>query len=180
MAERWSGVIALNELIRTSRHLFRIAAKFAADHACCCDVERVIASHKQFRSIGGNVTKSINQETVNDTAKLLMHRLIAREVSRNPSLIEQARDRHVLRARQYPGYAFVGEWNALLELPLAALCAKLVSRDAEMVRLRISSPFSLVTRLDLTDYGFRRRIWRAARRLVGSRAPRSLAHLAPV
>jgi hypothetical protein len=122
----------------------------------------------------------INQETVNDTAKLLMHRLIARGVSRDPSLIEQASARNLLLASQYPGHAFVSEWKVLLELPPAVLCAKLTSRDAEMVRLRISSPFSLVAQPKLTDYGFRRRIWRAAKRLVRTRLRRSPAHLASV
>jgi hypothetical protein len=34
---------------------------------------------------------SVNQETVNDTAKLIMHRLIARLLSRDPLLIDRAR-----------------------------------------------------------------------------------------
>jgi hypothetical protein len=120
----------------------------------------------------------INQETVNDTAKLLMHRLIAREVSRDPSLIEQASARNLLLAGQYTGYAFVNEWSVLLQLPPEVLCAKLTSRDAEMVRLRISSPFPLVARPKLTDYEFRRRIWRAAKRIVRSRLRRSQARRA--
>jgi hypothetical protein len=122
----------------------------------------------------------MNQETVNDTAKLLMHRLIAREVSRDPSLIEQASAHNLRLAGQYPGHAFVSEWNVLLELPPAVLCAKLTSRDAEMVRMRISSPFPFVGRPKLTDYGFRRRIWRAAKRIVRSRLRRSQADLVSV
>ena len=33
----------------------------------------------------------LNRESVNDTAKLIMHRLIARELLRDPSLVERAR-----------------------------------------------------------------------------------------
>lgn len=124
------------------------------------------------------MTSPINQEIVNDTAKLLMHRLIAREVAQNPSLIQQASAHNRQVAQHYPEYAFVREWDALLGLPLLVLCSKLASRDTEMMRLRIVSPFPLVTRLNLTDYGFRRRIWRAAGRIVRSRLRRSQAHLA--
>ena len=33
----------------------------------------------------------INRERVNDTAKLMMHRLIARMIGRDPTLVERAR-----------------------------------------------------------------------------------------
>jgi hypothetical protein len=32
----------------------------------------------------------INKERVNDTAKLMMHRLVARKIGRDPSLVEKA------------------------------------------------------------------------------------------
>jgi hypothetical protein len=111
----------------------------------------------------------VNQESVNDTAKLMMHRLISREIGRDPSLVEQAKIAHARTARLYAGRPFVQEWNDLLKLPPVELRAKLISRESDMVRLRVSSPFPIAGGFDFTDYGFRRRIRRAARRVVERR-----------
>ena len=109
---------------------------------------------------------SINQETVNDAAKLMMHRLISQKIDRDPSLVDRARLRHAQAAQRYPGRPFVQEWDDLLKLPAEKLRARLVSRDSDMVRLRLSSPFLLVSGVGFTDYDFRLRIRRAARRVV--------------
>ncbi len=109
---------------------------------------------------------SLNQETVNDTAKLMMHRLVSREIIRDPSVVENAKASHAQTARRYAGRTFVREWDDLLKLPLIKLRAKLVSRDAEMVRLRLSSPFLVGAGIDFTDYPFRLRIRRAAKRVA--------------
>jgi hypothetical protein len=108
---------------------------------------------------------SINQETVNDAAKLMMHRLISRQIGRDPSLIDGAKLSNAQAAQRYPGRPFVEEWENLLKLSPAKLRARLVSRDSDMVRLRLSSPFLLAS-VDFTDYEFRLRIRRAARRVV--------------
>jgi hypothetical protein len=109
---------------------------------------------------------SVNQETVNDTAKLMMHRLISREIGRDPTLVERARLSHARAAQRYVGRPFVRDWDDLLQLPSTKLRARLVSRDSDMVRLRLSSPFLLVAEIDFTNYNFRLRIRRAARRVV--------------
>jgi hypothetical protein len=108
----------------------------------------------------------INQETVNDTAKLMMHRLISRRINRDPSLVERAILSHTRAAQRYLDRPFVREWDDLLKLPSTKLRAKLVSRNSDMVRLRLSSPFLLVAGMGFTDYDFRLRIRRAARRVV--------------
>jgi hypothetical protein len=108
----------------------------------------------------------VNQESVNDAAKLMMHRIIARRLSHDPSLIEQARTSQSKIAERFAGRLFVREWDELLTLPVAELRAKLVSRDSDMVRLRISSPFVLAEGVDFTDYDLRLRIRRAARRVA--------------
>jgi hypothetical protein len=108
----------------------------------------------------------VNQEMVNDAAKLMMHRLVSRNVSRDPSLVERAKVQHARTAQRYKGRPFVQEWDELLKLPCAVLRARLTSRDSEMVRLRLSSPFFLAAGIDFTDYELRRRIRRAARRVV--------------
>ena len=108
----------------------------------------------------------VNQGVVGDTAKLMMHRLIARRIRRDPGLVEKARIAHARQADQFAGWPFVHEWDELLSLPPAELTAKLISRDREMVRLRNSSPFYLAEGIDFGDYGFRIRLERAARRVV--------------
>jgi hypothetical protein len=115
---------------------------------------------------------AINQERVNDTAKLIIHRLISRQIRRDPSLIQRAKVSNAHIAKRYAGSPFVREWDELLNLPPSVLRAKLTSRTSEMVRLRSSSPFVLAEGVDFTDYDFRLRIRRAARRI----ALRAFAH----
>ena len=114
----------------------------------------------------------VNQETINDAAKLMMHRLIARKLGHDPSLVERARISQAKIAERFVERIFVREWDELLTLPTAELRAKLVSRDSDMVRLRISSPFVLAEGVDFTDYDLRVRIRRAAKR-VAERGARS-------
>jgi hypothetical protein len=109
---------------------------------------------------------TINQEVVNDAAKLMMHRLIARKLGRDPSLVERARIAQAKIAERFADRPFVREWDQLLNLPAVELRAKLVSRNSDMVRLRISSPFVLAEGVDFTDYDLRLRIRRAARRVA--------------
>ena len=89
-------------------------------------------------------SEALNAGVVGDVAKLLMHRLIARKLRRDPTIIERAKVVHVRQADQFACWSFVGEWDELLALPPAYLVPKLISRDREMVRLRNSSPFYLV------------------------------------
>ena len=106
----------------------------------------------------------VNQGVVGDTAKLIMHRLIARQIRRDPALVERAKIAHAHQADQFAGWPFVREWDELLSLPPDELTSKLISRDREMVRLRNSSPFYLCEGVDFGDYKMRIRIRRAARR----------------
>jgi hypothetical protein len=113
------------------------------------------------------MTIRVNQEHVNDTAKLMIHRLIARAIGRDPSLIDRAKislDRS--SSERYEGYSFVNEWDDLLRLPLSNVRRRLTSRDEEMTRLRLSSPFVIADGIDFSDVALRRRIWQAAKRLA--------------
>ena len=112
---------------------------------------------------------AVNQETVNDSAKLIMHRLISRAIARDPSLIGRAKASNARAAECYAGRSFVREWDELLDLPPMELRTRLTSREPLMVRLRTSSPFLLDAGIDFTDYKFRLRIRRAARRTVERR-----------
>jgi len=114
----------------------------------------------------------INQEYVNDTAKLMIHRLIARAIGRDPSLVERAKVSLDRSSQRHDGYSFVCEWSDLLGLPPSKIRRRLTSRDEEMTRLRLSSPFVLAEGIDFGDTALRRRIWKAAKRV----AQRSAIH----
>jgi hypothetical protein len=112
------------------------------------------------------MTNRINKERVNDTAKLMMHRLISRELSRNPSLIDRARDTLGRSPEHDRPPPFVLDWIELLKLPVPEIRHRLTSRDEDMTRLRLSSPFVLADGIDFEEHALRRRIWRAARRIA--------------
>jgi hypothetical protein len=113
----------------------------------------------------------LNQETVNDTAKLIMHRLIARSLARDPMLVDRAKVSLARSSLHFPDRSFIADWEELLRLPTRELRALLTSRDQNMRRLRLSSPFTTAEGVDFTDQTLRRRIRRAAKRIVarGSR-----------
>jgi hypothetical protein len=60
----------------------------------------------------------------------------------------------------------VNEWDDLLRLPPSNVRRRLTSRDEEMTRLRLSSPFVIADGIDFSDVALRRRIWQAAKRLT--------------
>jgi hypothetical protein len=108
----------------------------------------------------------LNQETVNDTAKLIMHRLISRMLGRDPLLVDQAKASLAKISAHFPDRSFVADWENLLRLPTSELRARLTSRNQDMKRLRLSSPFVTAEGVDFGDQTLRRRIRRAAKRLV--------------
>jgi hypothetical protein len=124
------------------------------------------------------MTIRVNQEEVNDTAKLMMHRLVARAIGRDPSVIESAKISLDRSSLLHEGYSFIREWSDLLGLPPSKLRRRLTSRDEEMARLRLSSPFVIADGIDFSDIGLRRRIWQAAKRLAVKSAVRASARIA--
>jgi len=108
----------------------------------------------------------LNKERVNDTAKLMMHRLISRELGRNPSLVDRARDALGQGYEHGRPPSFVRDWIELLKLPVPVIRHRLSSRDEDMTRLRLSSPFVLADGVDFEEEALRRRIWRAAKRIA--------------
>src|SRR5258707_12424336 len=108
----------------------------------------------------------LNQEIVNDTAKLIMHRLIARLLVRDPLLVDRAKVSLTKISIRFPDRSFVVDWEKLLRLPTSELRALLTSRNQDMKRLRLSSPFVTADGVDFGDQTLRRRIRRAAKRIV--------------
>jgi hypothetical protein len=109
---------------------------------------------------------TLNRETINDTAKLIMHRLIARELVRNSSLVGRARASLETMAARFPDRPFVREWDTVLGLPVDEIVAVLRGRDEDARRLRLSSPLVLAEGIDFRDDALRRRIGQAAKRLA--------------
>jgi hypothetical protein len=113
-----------------------------------------------------------NRERVNDIAKLMIHRLIARAIGRDPSLLDRAKVSLDRSSQHFEGYSFVREWSELLDLPPSDIRRLLASRSERMTRLRLSSPFILAEGIDFGNTALRRRIWRAAKR-IAQRSPTS-------
>ncbi len=112
--------------------------------------------HRRAKAI-----RSVNAEAVNDRAKLMIHRLLARRLPTEPEIVEKAREA-VSRAKAAGApYGFLEEWQDLLSCDPAELRRAITSRSDRMTRLRISSPFALLA--DVKDPELRRRIWRKAR-----------------
>ncbi len=108
-----------------------------------------------------------NPEIINDRAKLLSHRLIARQLSTDPDLIVRAR--RVITEWRSMGqqYDFLDEWDRLLRLDPAQLRRLITQRSESMTRLRISSPLGLASDLFTDDEALRRRIrWKAKNGLL--------------
>jgi hypothetical protein len=121
-----------------------------------------------------------NREHVNDTAKLMIHRLIARAIGRDPSLLDRAKVSLDRSSQHFEGYSFIREWSELLDLPPSDIRRLLANRSERMTRLRLSSPFVLAEGIDFGNTALRRRIWRAAKRvaqgsLTSAELPRTVA-----
>ncbi len=101
----------------------------------------------------------VNSEAVNDRAKLLMHRLIARQLGTFPNLLEMAKEQARRTSTLEPDHA--EEWRQLLSSDLSVIRNALTKRSETMDRLRLSSPFALIA--GFSDPGVRKRIWKKAR-----------------
>jgi len=100
-------------------------------------------------------------EAVNDRAKLMMHRLIARQLRNQPELLERARER--LGDETTRELLAANEWRQILTRGDAHQVATLLcERSERMYRLRLTSPF--IGAVDLSDPDLRRRIHRICRR----------------
>lgn len=108
-----------------------------------------------------HAAKEPNAEAVNDRVKLLFHRLIARRLGEDPSLVALARDAMAKTRESREERSYMREWEELLSLDVDVLRREITRRDERMTRLRISSPLGCL--IDVADPALRRRIWRSAR-----------------
>lgn len=105
----------------------------------------------------------LNAEDINDRAKLLAHRLVARRLASDPSIIERARQILSDQRAQGRGYAFIDEWEHLLDLGPERLRRLITERSETMTRLRTSSPLGIASGMFSGDEALRRRIRRKAK-----------------
>ena len=101
----------------------------------------------------------VNRELINDRAKLIMHRLIARRIARRPQVISD-----IARSLPEPSDSeptYLQEWRNILGRGPEFVRCRIVERSEEMDRLRISSPLGGV--VDFRDVSVRRRIQRKAK-----------------
>jgi hypothetical protein len=96
---------------------------------------------------------------VNDRAKLIMHRLIAKKLKCDPAALAVARARLDRLGDDAPKH--VCEWKAILREDVGTVRNRLTERSLEMARLRLSSP--LIGVIPLEDLNLRRRIFQKAK-----------------
>lgn len=124
---------------------------------------RILALAKQLRAEHRHAKslRSVNAERVNDRAKLIIHRLLARRIATAPGIVDRARDA-VSRARAAgKPHGHIDEWHDLLTRDPAEIRRIITQRSDEMNRLRLSSPLARLAGVE--DPTLRRRIWRMAR-----------------
>ena len=116
---------------------------------------------RQRREKTPNITLKpvANRETVNDRAKLILHRLVARRLRADSGLLDEARSR--LKSLEGPAPDYVTQWAKVLERPTEDVANLIGSRSEQMTHLRVSSPFRLPEGLDGETW--RRRVWKKAK-----------------
>jgi|LauGreDrversion4_2_1035121.scaffolds.fasta_scaffold125330_2 hypothetical protein len=99
---------------------------------------------------------------------IALHRAVAACLRQDASVVVRARERLTTRQRNGTTHAFyVAAWLELLDGPLEALCAALVSGDERMRSLRQSTPFTFVV-----PPRERARIWKETKAQLGDRPSR--------
>lgn len=108
-------------------------------------------------------------DKVNNLTKLARHRIAARALALDPSLVEHALNAIDRVEEQWGHVPAHDEWRELLTRPVEEIRAALTARNETMDRLRIDSPFFRIPEhgLDFTDERERRRIWWIAKRVAG-------------
>lgn len=97
---------------------------------------------------------------VSARAKLIMDRLIAARIARDPSIVERARSQllNSMENSKKPEW-WANEWLAILERSTPEIVAFVRSTDPHARRLSLSSPFNDdVTGLNMANIDWRKRL----------------------
>ena len=107
-------------------------------------------------------------DKVNNLTKLARHRIVARAIALNPDLIDRAFEAIDVIEKKWGWVSSHDEWRRILQGDVTDIRRRLTARNEEMDRLRIDSPFYMLSQhgLDFTDEEQRRRIWRIAKRVA--------------
>ena len=105
-----------------------------------------------------NTDVDINAESVNDRAKIMLHRIVAHRIAQRPDLIAVARSKLEVTSHSAD---YLSDWLEILCRDPFEVRQLITSRTEKMVRLRQSSPLS---QPDFQDPDFRRRVWKLARK----------------
>lgn len=84
-----------------------------------------------------------NAELINDRFKRAHHRLVARAMAHDPTILEKARARIGHPPSEPPEPLWVTWWRELLSRPLDEVRREITRPTQHMTELRISSPFAL-------------------------------------
>jgi len=89
-------------------------------------------------------TRPYSDHRILDARSLAMHCKIAQKITRDPTLLNQARanlERWIVKSgdRQPP---YLREWQQILERPLPEIAELITSMSEDATRLRSSSPFA--------------------------------------
>jgi hypothetical protein len=109
--------------------------------------------------------RAINREQINDRGKLLFHRLVARRLGHSPDILNKVRMFVLASCEKQPGRRdALAEWTDILNRDVEDVRRLLVRRDEDMTRLRLSSPFALMSDFVIQDENARRKLWRIAKK----------------
>ena len=70
---------------------------------------------RRERATNTALKPTMNRESINDRAKLILHRLVARRLRANPALLDDAKTR--LQLMEGPAPDYVAQWVHVLERP---------------------------------------------------------------
>lgn len=119
------------------------------------DAERMRAYRKRKRNAGLKSVRRWESEDsdrwghysdhqILDARSLAMHCKIAKKISRDPGLLNKARDNLSRWSSKYEGPKprYFVEWKEILDMPWPAIAAMITSMSEDATRLRSSSPFA--------------------------------------
>ena len=85
-----------------------------------------------------------SDHSLKDARSLALHTVIAYKISKDPSLLEQAKEYQAQRRKTHePGRVprYEEEWEQIMTLPWLQVAAFLIAVTEDAIRLRSSSPF---------------------------------------